>query len=128
MWRRAATTSMVPPFNVALPLTLTRSLAPLLLISISQTPRLTVKLPLIVKMPIEFPGAIAPPLTTTLPMMLPTPLRMPPFTTTLLFRLPFTVRSPALSVVPPPTLLVPVRLSLPGPFLVSVPVPFMSPA
>jgi hypothetical protein len=107
----------------------TLSLSPLGPISTPQVPALKVILSSTVRWPIELPGSIVPPLLTMLPVTLPLPLSRPlPLTVTSLVSLPFTARPPALMVVPPPTRLVPVRLSLPAPFLVSVPLPLMPPA
>jgi len=86
-------------------------------------------LPVTFSVPIELPGASTPPLEVSWPMIVPLPPIMPPDATTmLLVRLPFTVRRPADTVVPPPTTLLPVRISCPAPVLVRLPLPEIAPA
>ena len=64
-------------------------------------PAAWMKLPLMLSVPIELPGASVPALTT-LPKIVPLPPSVPPaFTVTLLVMLPFTARVPPLITVGP---------------------------
>src|ERR1017187_4117531 len=126
---RLLTRSVPPKVTLARPVTLSQVPAVWLSSTEAKLPGCSVRLLLMVSVPMDVPGARVPPaVTMTGPVILPAPVSVPPATVNVFVPVtPLTSSVPLLSVIEPLCVLVAGNATVPRPLSVRLPVPLMTP-